>query len=83
MTNEQTIEKLYDLKLGAMAEAFREMLSRPDQGSSSPLPSASGSWSIRNGCRREENRLDPAPEGRPPARCRRAWRRSTSHSPRA
>ena len=32
MTSEQTIEKLYDLKLGAMAEAFREMLSRADQG---------------------------------------------------
>jgi DNA replication protein DnaC len=31
MTNEQTIEKLYDLKLGAMAEAFRDMLSRPEQ----------------------------------------------------
>jgi hypothetical protein len=28
MTNEQTVEKLYDLKLGAMAEAFRESLSR-------------------------------------------------------
>ena len=32
MTNEETIEKLYDLKLGAMAEAFREMLTRPQDG---------------------------------------------------
>ena len=32
MTNEETIEKLYDLKLGAMAEAFREMLARPQDG---------------------------------------------------
>jgi hypothetical protein len=28
MTHEETIEKLYDLKLGAMAEAFRETLTR-------------------------------------------------------
>jgi hypothetical protein len=49
MTNEQTIEKLYDLKLGAMAEAFREMLARPDQGQL-PLPSVWGfSWTT-NGC---------------------------------
>jgi hypothetical protein len=48
MTNEQTIEKLYDLKLGAMAEAFRESLSRSGRPSS-PLPSGSGSSWIGSG----------------------------------
>ena len=56
MTNEQTIEKLYDLKLGAMAEAFREMLSRPDQGQLS-FAERLGLLVDHEWMRREENRL--------------------------
>ena len=56
MTNEQTIEKLYDLKLGAMAEAFREMLSRPDQGQLS-FAERLGLLVDQEWLRREENRL--------------------------
>ena len=48
MTNEQTIEKLYDLKLGAMAEAFRDMLARAGDASS-PSPSAWDCSSTENG----------------------------------
>lgn len=55
MTNEQTIEKLYDLKLGAMAEAFREMLARPDQGLS--FAERLGLLVDREWQRREDNRL--------------------------
>jgi DNA replication protein DnaC len=56
MTNEQTIEKLYDLKLGAMAEAFRDMLSRPDQGQLS-FAERLGLLVDHEWLRREENRL--------------------------
>ena len=56
MTNEQTIEKLYDLKLGAMAEAFREMLARPDSGGLS-FAERLGLLIDREWTRREENRL--------------------------
>jgi DNA replication protein DnaC len=55
MTNEQTIEKLYDLKLGAMAEAFREMLTRPDQGQLS-FAERLGLLVDHEWLRREENR---------------------------
>jgi DNA replication protein DnaC len=57
MTNEQTIEKLYDLKLGAMAEALREMLSRPDSGGLS-FAERLGLLVDREWTRREENRLE-------------------------
>jgi DNA replication protein DnaC len=56
VTNEQTIEKLYDLKLGAMAEAFREMLSRPDQGQLT-FAERLGLLVDHEWLRREENRL--------------------------
>lgn len=56
MTNEQTIEKLYDLKLGAMAEAFRDMLTRPDQGQLS-FAERLGLLVDHEWMRREENRL--------------------------
>jgi DNA replication protein DnaC len=56
MTNEQTIEKLYDLKLGAMAEAFREMLARPDQGQLT-FAERLGLLVDHEWLRREENRL--------------------------
>jgi DNA replication protein DnaC len=56
MTNEQTIEKLYDLKLGAMAEAFRDMLSRPDQGQLT-VAERLGLLVDHEWLRREENRL--------------------------
>lgn len=56
MTNEETIEKLYDLKLGAMAEAFREMLVRPQDGGLS-FPERLGLLVDREWLRREENRL--------------------------
>jgi len=56
MTNEQTIEKLYDLKLGAMAEAFREMLARPEQGQLT-FAERLGLLVDREWLRREENRL--------------------------
>ncbi|MDP2234755.1 MAG: IS21-like element helper ATPase IstB [Actinomycetota bacterium] len=56
MTNEETIEKLYDLKLGAMAEAFREMLARPQDGGLS-FPERLGLLVDREWLRREENRL--------------------------
>jgi DNA replication protein DnaC len=56
VTDEETIEKLYDLKLGAMAEAFREMLARPgDSGLS--FPERLGLLVDREWLRREENRL--------------------------
>jgi DNA replication protein DnaC len=57
MTNEQTIEKLYDLKLGAMAEAFREMLSRPAESSLS-FAERLGLLVDTEWLRREENRLE-------------------------
>jgi DNA replication protein DnaC len=56
MTSEQTIEKLYDLKLGAMAEAFRDMLGRPDQGQLS-FAERFGLLVDHEWLRREENRL--------------------------
>lgn len=56
MTNEQTIEKLYDLKLGAMAEALRDMLSRPDQGQLT-FAERLGLLVDHEWTRREENRL--------------------------
>jgi DNA replication protein DnaC len=56
MTNEQTIEKLYDHKLGAMADAFRDMLSRPDQGQLS-FAERLGLLVDHEWTRREENRL--------------------------
>jgi DNA replication protein DnaC len=56
MTNEETIEKLYDLKLGALAEAFREMLARPQDGGLS-FPERLGLLVDREWLRREENRL--------------------------
>ena len=56
MTNEETIEKLYDLKLGAMAEAFREMLARPQDGGLS-FSERMGLLVDREWLRREENRL--------------------------
>jgi DNA replication protein DnaC len=56
MTNEQTIEKLYDLKLGAMAEAFRDMLSRLDQGQLT-FAERLGLLVDHEWLRREENRL--------------------------
>lgn len=56
MTNEQTIEKLYDLKLGAMAEALRDMLSRPDQGQLT-FAERLGLLVDHEWLRREENRL--------------------------
>jgi DNA replication protein DnaC len=56
MTNEQTIEKLYDLKLGAMAETFRDMLARPDQGQLS-FAERLGLLVDHEWLRREENRL--------------------------
>jgi DNA replication protein DnaC len=56
VTNEQTIEKLYDLKLGAMAEAFREMLARPDHEGLS-FAERLGFLVDREWLRREENRL--------------------------
>jgi DNA replication protein DnaC len=30
MLNEQTLEKLYDMKLGGMADAFKEQMAQPD-----------------------------------------------------
>lgn len=56
MTNEQTIEKLYDLKLGAMAEALRDMLSRPDQGQLT-FAERLGLLVDHEWLKREENRL--------------------------
>jgi DNA replication protein DnaC len=56
MTNEQTIEKLYDLKLGAMAEAFRDMLARPDQGQLT-FSERLGLLVDHEWLRREDNRL--------------------------
>lgn len=56
MTNEETIEKLYDLKLGAMAEAFRDMLARPQDGGLS-FAERMGLLVDREWLRREENRL--------------------------
>jgi len=56
MTNEQTIEKLYDLKLGAMAEALRDMLSRPDQVQLT-FAERLGLLVDHEWLRREENRL--------------------------
>jgi len=56
MTHEQTIEKLYDLKLGAMAEAFRDMLSRPEQGQLT-FAERLGLLVDHEWLRREENRL--------------------------
>ena len=56
MTNEQTIEKLYDLKLGAMAEALRDMLSRPEQGQLT-FAERLGLLVDHEWLRREENRL--------------------------
>jgi DNA replication protein DnaC len=56
VTNEQTIEKLYDLKLGAMAEAFREMLARPEHEGLS-FAERLGFLVDREWLRREENRL--------------------------
>lgn len=56
MTNEQTIEKLYDLKLGAMAEAFRDMLARPEQGQLT-FAERLGFLVDHEWLRREENRL--------------------------
>jgi len=56
MTNEQTIEKLYDLKLGAMAEAFRESLSRAQETQLS-FAERFGLLVDREWTRREENRL--------------------------
>jgi len=56
MTNEQTIEKLYDLKLGAMAEAFRETLSRSGETQLS-FAERFGLLVDREWTRREENRL--------------------------
>jgi DNA replication protein DnaC len=56
MTNEETIEKLYDLKLGAMAEAFREMLTRPQDGGLS-FAERMGLLVDREWLRREDNRL--------------------------
>jgi DNA replication protein DnaC len=56
MTNEETIEKLYDLKLGAMAEAFREMLTRPTDGGLS-FAERMGLLVDREWLRREDNRL--------------------------
>jgi DNA replication protein DnaC len=56
MTTEQTIEKLYDLKLGAMAEALREMLSRADQSQLS-FAERLGLLVDSEWTRREENRL--------------------------
>ncbi|MFH1330658.1 MAG: IS21-like element helper ATPase IstB [Actinomycetota bacterium] len=57
MTNEQTIEKLYDLKLGAMAEAFREMLARADTAGLS-FAERLGLLVDKEWLRREENRLE-------------------------
>jgi DNA replication protein DnaC len=56
MTNEQTIEKLYDLKLGAMAEAFRETLSRSAE-TQLAFAERFGLLVDREWTRREENRL--------------------------
>jgi len=56
MTNEQTIEKLYDLTLGAMAEALRDMLSRPDQVQLT-FAERLGLLVDHEWLRREENRL--------------------------
>ena len=56
MTSEQTIEKLYDLKLGAMAEAFRETLSRSAETQLS-FAERFGLLVDREWTRREENRL--------------------------
>ena len=56
MTNEQTIEKLYDLKLGAMAEAFRETLSRSTE-TQLAFAERFGLLVDREWTRREENRL--------------------------
>jgi len=56
MTSEQTIEKLYDLKLGAMAEAFRETLSRSAETQLS-FAERFGLLVDREWARREENRL--------------------------
>jgi len=56
MTNEQTVEKLYDLKLGAMAEAFRESLSRSGETQLS-FAERFGLLVDREWTRREENRL--------------------------
>lgn len=56
MTTEQTIEKLYDLKLGAMAEAFREMLARADQGQLT-FAERFGLLVDSEWTRREDNRL--------------------------
>jgi DNA replication protein DnaC len=56
MTNEQTIEKLYDLKLGAMAEAFRETLSRSTETQLS-FSERFGLLVDREWARREDNRL--------------------------
>jgi DNA replication protein DnaC len=56
MTSEQTIEKLYDLKLGAMAEAFREVLGRPENSTLS-FAERLGLLVDREWTRREENRL--------------------------
>jgi DNA replication protein DnaC len=56
MTTEQTVEKLYDLKLGAMADAFREMLSRADQGQLS-FAERLGLLVDKEWSRREDNRL--------------------------
>lgn len=56
MSTEQTIEKLYDLKLGAMAEAFRESLSRTQETQLS-FAERFGFLVDREWTRREENRL--------------------------
>ena len=56
MTDEQTIEKLYDLKLGAMAEAFRDTLSRAAETQLS-FAERFGLLVDREWTRREDNRL--------------------------
>ena len=56
MTHEETIEKLYDLKLGAMAEAFRETLMRTGEEHLS-FAERLGLLVDREWLRREEARL--------------------------
>ena len=56
MTNDQTIEKLYDLSLGAMAEAFRGD-ARPLRRPGALLRRALGPAGRARVVRREENRL--------------------------
>jgi hypothetical protein len=48
MTDDETIQKLLDLKLTTMAQAFRDLLAEPP-GNQRPSPRRSAPWSIASG----------------------------------